>query len=131
MAASKKMTIAGWIICGLVSFFLIGPSALGKFVEWEGKVEMFSELGFTTELMTQIGILEIVLALLLLIPRTSFIAAILLTGYLGGATVTHLRIGDHFFFPILIGVVMWIGVACRMPTIFPLAWGSMPVAKET
>lgn len=126
MVPSKAMKITGWVITVLVALFLMGPSALGKFVEWEGKEEMFSQLGFTTELMTKIGVLEVVLALLLLVPRTSFLGAILLTGYLGGATVTHVRVGDPFIMPIIMGVVMWVGLACRMPDIFRLAAGASP-----
>ena len=47
-----------------------------------------------------IGILEIVCTVVYVMPRTSMLGAILLTGYLGGATATHVRIGDPFFFPI-------------------------------
>ena len=75
--------------------------------------------------MFKIGVLEAVLALLYLIPRTSFLGAILLTGYLGGATVTHLRIADPFFFPPIIGVLMWVGCALRRPLIFRLALGKL------
>ncbi len=121
--ASKKQRLIGWVLCGLTSIFLMGPSAMGKFVEWEGKAKLFEHLGYSTELIMKIGVLEIVLAVLFLIPRTSFIGAILLTGYLGGATVTHLRVGDPFIFPIIIGVVMWIGCGLRRPEIFTLATG--------
>jgi multidrug efflux pump subunit AcrB len=131
MVPSKTMKITSWVITGLVALFLIGPSALGKFVEWEGKEEMFTQLGFTTELMAKIGVLEIVLALLLLIPRTSFLGAILLTGYLGGATVTHVRVGDPFYMPIIIGVVMWVGLACRKPEIFALVAGAPAERSKT
>lgn len=120
---TKKMRITGWVITAVVAFFLIVPSAGGKFAEWEGKEAMFTKMGFTTELMWKIGILEVVLALLLLVPRTSFLAAILLTAYLGGATVTHVRIDDAFFMPPLMGVVMWVGLALRRPEIFALAAG--------
>lgn len=120
---TKAMRIAGWVITGVVAFFLLVPSAGGKFAAWEGKEEMFAAMGFTIELMWKIGILEVILALLLLVPRTSFLAAILLTAYLGGATVTHVRIDDPFFMPPLIGVVMWVGLALRRPEIFSLAAG--------
>jgi hypothetical protein len=124
MAASKKQRIVGWIISGIVGLFLGGPSAIGKFVEWDGKAKMFEHIGFSTELIFQIGILEVVLAMLFVIPRTSFLGAILLTGYLGGATVTHLRVGDPFVMPIIIGIVMWIGLGLRRPEVFSLACGA-------
>lgn len=113
----------GWGLSILLAAFLIVVSASGKFVEWEGKEEMFEGMGFTTELMMQIGVLEVIIALLFLVPRTAFLAAILLTGYLGGATVTHLRVGEPFVFPIVIGVVAWIALGLRRPEIFTLAVG--------
>ena len=125
MTTSKsRMRIAGWILSGIVALFLIGPSAMGKFTEWEGKQKMFEHMGFTTDLMFKIGILEVALAILFLVPRTGFLAAILLTGYLGGATVTHLRVGEPFFAPIIMGVVLWVALGLRRPEIFSLAIGS-------
>jgi hypothetical protein len=126
----SKLRIAGWVLTVLVSLFLAGPSAAGKFVEWEGKEEMFQKIGITNEQVMGIGVLEIALALLLLIPRTSFLAGILLTGYLGGAVMTHFRMHDWFIFPIAIGVLMWIGLGLKRPEIFSLALGqpARPVA---
>lgn len=126
--ASKKQRIAGWIVSGIITLFLIGPSAAGKFVEWQGKEEAFGKMGFTTDVMFKIGVLEVVIALLYFIPRTSFIGAILVTGYLGGATVTHVRVGEPFIVPVIIGVVAWIGCGLRRPEIFSLACGSQSTA---
>ncbi|WP_261364368.1 DoxX family protein [Stieleria tagensis] len=123
---SKKMRVAGWIISGLVAAMLIGPSAMGKFTEWEGKEEMFEHLGYSADVIRTIGVVEIAVAVLFLIPRTSFVGAILLAGYLGGATATHVRVGDPFFVPIIIGVVAWIGLGLRRPEIFQLALGQSP-----
>lgn len=120
---SKKLSIAGWILSGLIAAMLLGPSAGGKFAEWEGKEKAFADMGFTTDLMFNIGILEVMLTILFLIPRTAFIGAILLTGYLGGATVVHLRVGQPFVFPVVLGALMWIGCALRNPLIFRLAFG--------
>ena len=121
-----KSKLAGWILSGLVTVLLCGPSALGKFLEYEGKEEAFAKMGFTTGLMVKIGVVEVVIALLFLVPRTSFIAAILLTGYLGGATLTHLRVGEPFIMPVIIGVVVWIALGLRQPMIFSLAMGKSP-----
>jgi hypothetical protein len=121
--ASKKQRIAGWVISCLVAAMLIGPSAMRKFTEWEGKEAMFARMGFTTDLMFRIGIVEVVVAVLYLIPQTAFLGAILITGYLGGATVTHVRVQDPFIMPIIIGIVMWTGLGLRLPQIFSLAAG--------
>lgn len=115
----------GWVLTGLVGFFLIGASGIPKFIDWPGKKEMFDHLGIIADLSPILGVIEIAVALLFLIPRTSFVGAILVTGYLGGAVWAHLRIGDPWFFPIIIGVVMWIGLALRYPMIFKLAFGGI------
>ncbi len=127
---SKQQSIIGWILSGLIAILLIGPSAMSKFLEWEGKDKMFAHIGFSSELIFKIGILEVMLAVIYLIPRTSFFGAILLTGYLGGATVTHLRVGDPFIAPVIIGVVMWIGLGLRSPAIFTLAMGGSSAPKN-
>ena len=108
----------------LLSAFLIFASASGKFLDWEGKTEMLNHFGYSTEMMTKVGVVEAALAMLFLIPRTGFLAALLLTAYLGGATATHVRVGDACFMPILVGVFLWIGYALRRPEIFSLAIGS-------
>ncbi|RLS52310.1 MAG: DoxX family protein [Planctomycetota bacterium] len=112
---------------------LIGASAKAKLTEWEGKAVQFEKMGFTTEVMTQIGIVEVVITLLFLIPRTAFLGAILLTGYLGGATVTHVRVGDNFATPIVIGVVVWVALGLRQSGIFTQAlgvpWKAAPPAE--
>jgi multidrug efflux pump subunit AcrB len=126
MKPNKTSRIVSWILSGLVFLLLVGPSAMGKFTEWEGKTEAFQKMGFTTELMFRIGILEVVIAVLYIVPRTAFLGAILLTGYLGGATVTHLRADEPFYMPIVIGVVMWVALAMRVPVIFRLVTGAPP-----
>lgn len=123
MNGSKKLEIAGWVLSVLISLFLIGASAMGKFTQWEGKAEMFGKMGWTEEVMFKIGIVEVAIAILFLIPRTSFVAAILLAAYLGGAVATHVRVGDAFFFPIIIGVLAWIALGLREPDVFRLAFG--------
>lgn len=123
MVPSKGKRIAGWILSGIVAAFLIGASGVPKFVDFPGKTEMFEKMGFTVELMYKIGALEIALAILYLIPRTAFIATILLTGYLGGAVVTHVRVGEPFVFPVITGILAWIGCGLRIPTIFSLSLG--------
>ncbi|MEZ6121925.1 MAG: DoxX family protein [Planctomycetaceae bacterium] len=119
----NKAKIVGWVLSGLLGLMLIGMSASGKFTEWEGKDEMFQHLGVSSELIQKIGILEVVITVMFLIPRTAFLGAILLTGYLGGAVVIHLRVGDAFVFPILLGIVVWIALGLRQPGVFALAFG--------
>ena len=126
MQPSKLQRIIGWILSGLIGLFLIGGSGVPKFLDWPGKEEMLNQMGVSANLLPKIGVLEIVVAILFLIPRTSFIGAILVTGYLGGAVMTHVRVGDPLFqmvFPAIVGAIMWLGLALRRPTIFSLAIG--------
>jgi DoxX-like family len=77
-------------------------------------VEMFvGHFGFAESSLMPIGILEIACTALYVIPRTAVLGAILLTAYLGGAVVTHLRVGDPFVIPILLGVSLWVGLYLR------------------
>lgn len=122
----KAKLITGWVLTGLVGLFLIGASGIPKFIDFPGKTEMFEHLGITSNLSPVLGVIEVTVALLFLIPRTSFIGAILTTGYLGGAVWTHLRVGDPWFFPIIIGVIMWVALGLRKPMIFSLALGNAP-----
>ncbi len=120
---TKAQQITGWVLTGLVGLFLIVASGIPKFIDFPGKTEMFDKLGITAELSPILGVIEIAVTILFLIPRTSFVGAILVTGYLGGAVWAHLRVGDPWFFPIIIGVIMWIALGLRRPTIFALALG--------
>ena len=116
--------IVGWVLSGLLAAFLIVASGVPKFIEWEGKAEAMGHLGWSTDTIFVVGLVQVGIAVLLLIPRTAFIGAVLLTAYLGGATAAHVRIGEAFFFPIILGVLAWIAVGLRDRRIFALAWGS-------
>lgn len=113
----------GFALSVLISLFLIVGSLVGKFGDWEGKAQMFEKMGLTVDLVKKIGVVEIIIALLYVAPRTSFLGTILLTGYMGGAILTHARVGDPFVAQIIIGVVIWIAQALRQPQIFRLAFG--------
>lgn len=117
----KAKRITGWVLTALVGLFMIAASSVPKFFDFPGKNEMMDKLGISLSLLPAIAVLEIAVTLIYLIPRTSFLGAILLTGYLGGATFTHLRVGDPWYFPVIIGVLAWLGLALRQPMIFSLA----------
>jgi hypothetical protein len=81
--------------------------------------------------MFKIGIVEVIVALLFLIPRSSFIGAVLLTAYLGGATASHVRVGGPFFAPVIIGVVVWVALGLRNPDVFQMAFGTgQPIVAD-
>jgi hypothetical protein len=128
--STKTKHIIGWVLTVLVGLFLIGASGVPKFFDFPGKAEMMEKLEIPLNLLTTVGIIEVTVAVLYLIPRTAFFGAILTTGYLGGAVWTHLRVGDPWFFPIIIGVLMWLGLALRHPAIFRLAFGQEMLATH-
>ncbi len=87
-------------------------------------MKALANIGVPGSLLPPLGTLEICITLLYLIPRTSFLGAILITGYLGGAIFTHLRIGEPWFVQALLGVVAWLGLALRRPILFRMLFSS-------
>ena len=116
VAVSKKGLWAGRILSGLVVLFLI-PDAIIKFIKPAPVVDAFAHLGLPLSSSVTLGILLLSCTVLYAIPRTSVLGAILLTGYLGGAVATHLRVGDplfsHILFPTYLGVLLWLGLYLR------------------
>jgi uncharacterized membrane protein YphA (DoxX/SURF4 family) len=109
---SKKMLWAGRIMSALPVLMLL-VSGVMKLIKPASVVEGFTRLGYPESLAVAIGILELSCTVLYLIPRTSILGAIFLTAYLGGATTTHVRIGEPFFMPIILGVLLWGGLLLR------------------
>ena len=109
---SKKVLWAGRITSALPVLMLLFSSVM-KFVKPASVVEGFVRLGYPESLAFGIGIVELACTVLYVIPQTSVLGAILLTGYLGGATATHVRIGEPFYMPILLGTLVWAGLFLR------------------
>lgn len=85
--------------------------------------EGFAHMGLPASLRVPLGILELSCVAIYLIPATSIIGAILLTGYIGGAIVTHLRIGEPVYMQIALGMFVWLGLYLReqrLKTLIPL-----------
>lgn len=112
---SKTMLWAGRILGTLAVVFLLFDAAL-HLMKPAPVVAAFAQLGYPLDLAVGIGILELVCVAIYVIPRTSLLGAILLTGYLGGAVASQLRVGHSFFetvFPIIIGALVWGGLFFR------------------
>lgn len=110
--ASKRMLWSGRIASALPVLMLLFSGVL-KLVRPGAVVEEFGRLGYPESLALGIGLLELACTVVYVIPRTSVLGAILLTGYLGGATATHVRVGDPFYFPVVLGMVVWGGLFLR------------------
>ncbi len=118
--------IIGWVLSILIAAMMMFLSAPGKFMDFEGKEEMFAKLGWGIEVMKTIGVIEIAVAILYLIPRTAFIGAVLVTAYLGGAIATHVRVNDQFIFPVIMGVIVWVALGLRDARVFTTAFTAPP-----
>lgn len=115
-SASKGQIWAGRAITGLIVLLLLADSVF-KFIQPAPVLESCIHLGLPQYLVAPIGAILLCCAVLYAIPYTSILGAILLTGYLGGAVLTHLRVGDplfsHALFPVYLGIVVWAGVYLR------------------
>ena len=113
---SKRAVRAGRVLSGIAAAFLIFDS-IGKLLEVQPVLEGTRQLGYPTDVVFSLGVILIVSVLLYLIPRTSLLGGVLLTGYLGGAVATHVRVGNpmltHTLFPIYVGALVWGGLLLR------------------
>jgi hypothetical protein len=78
-------------------------------------IEATARLGYPVEIARHLGVVLLASTILYVVPRTQVLGAVLLSAYLGGATATHVRIGDPFWFPIVLGVLLWAGLYLREP----------------
>lgn len=121
-AVSKASLWAGRILSGLLGLMLT-MSGVMKLLKHEEVVKGFTDLGYDPGMALAIGLLELACVALYVIPQTAVLGAILLTGYLGGAIATHVRIGDPFVGPVVLGVLVWLGLYlrdARLRAILPL-----------
>ena len=111
--ASRKVLWAGWIISALPVLALLFSAGM-KLMKPPEVVQGFEKFGYPANMITTLGIVELACALIYVIPQTSILGAILVTGYLGGAVATHARISDpSFIMPALLGVLAWLGLFLR------------------
>lgn len=112
---SKTMLWTGRIMSAVPVLFLLFD-AVGKLMKPAPVVTATVQLGYPESVITGLGIVLLVCTVLYAIPRTSVLGAILLTGYLGGATATHVRMGGPLFaivFPSILGILIWGGLYAR------------------
>jgi hypothetical protein len=112
MAASGRAVKAGWVISILVSLMFVF-SATMKLMGGPELAKGMEHLELAKIPITPLSILELTCVAVYLIPPTSVLGAILLTGYLGGAILTHWRVGDMFVVHIVLGMLIWLGIYLR------------------
>ncbi|AWK70467.1 hypothetical protein CBI38_01680 [Rhodococcus oxybenzonivorans] len=122
----RKARIAGLIITGLVTAFLLFDAII-HIANIQSVRDAMAELGFDENIAVVIGIVMLVCLVLYLVPATSILGAVLLTGYLGGAVATNMLTEQPLFstilFPVYVGIFVWGGLWLRdagVRTIMPI-----------
>lgn len=114
--AASKTIWAGRVLSALAVLFLLFDSVI-KVMKLPAAVEGTVKLGFPEGVIAGIGVVQLLCLALYVVPRTAVAGAVLLTGYLGGAIATHVRIGSpllsHTLFPIYVAALIWGGLYLR------------------
>jgi hypothetical protein len=121
-AVSNTMLWSGRVLSA-VSFLFLLVDGVMKLVKPAVVVETTVQLGWPESVIVGLGIVLLACTALYAVPRTSVLGAILLTGYLGGAVATHVRVGDGAFpavFPVIVGALVWGGLVLRDPRVAAL-----------
>ncbi len=113
---SKSKLWTSYALSGIAVLFLIFDTGI-KIMRESHAVEGTVQLGYPDSAVVTLGIIEAVCLILYLIPRTSIFGMILMTGYLGGAVATHVRLGNplfsHILFSVYIAILLWGGLYLR------------------
>ncbi|MDB5384694.1 MAG: hypothetical protein JWM11_340 [Planctomycetaceae bacterium] len=114
----------GRVLSALPALFLFLDGSM-KLAKPEFVVQATTELGYPENVIVPLGCVLLSCTILYLIPRTSVIGAMLLTGYLGGAVASHVRAGQAFpiLFPVLFGALLWGGLCLRYPRLSSAVFG--------
>jgi hypothetical protein len=116
MEISNKAIWTGRIVSGIAVLFLAFDAIL-KLLILPAAIKGTEELGYKASIIGPLGILQLIILIIYLVPRTSVLGAILWTGYLGGAIATHVRVGNplftHILFPVYVAGLLWFGLWLR------------------
>jgi len=118
-APSRKLFWAGCVVSALPVFMLLMSAGM-KLSNAPQVAEGMEKFGYPNGVAFTLGIVELASVVLYVFPRTAMLGAILLTGYLGGATATHVRVSDPFGTPIVVGMLVWLGLLLRERRLWPL-----------
>jgi len=114
----------GRVLSGLAAAFLAFDS-VGKLLQLKPVMQGTAQLGYSTEAVSPLGIVLLARVVIYLVPRTAVLGALLLTGYLGGAVATHVRIGNplftHVLTPTYFAALIWGGLMLRDARVRALA----------
>ena len=115
---SKTARRTGYVLTGIAVLFLTFDATM-KLLVLEPAVQATTALGYPASTVFWIGLVQLVCLVLYVVPATAPLGALLLTGYLGGAVATHVRVGNrlasHTLFPIYVAAILWGGLYLREP----------------
>jgi hypothetical protein len=122
--ARDRSRIVGTVCTSVAALFLTFDTVL-KVLRLDPAVEGTTSLGYPVDSVLWIGGIELVCLILYLVPRTAFLGAVLMTGYLGGAVATNVRISSplltHTVFPVYVALFLWAGLYLREPRLRAIA----------
>lgn len=116
MSSQPPSTVQLWAgrVVSALPVLGLTMSAVMKLTRNPEMVGMFTgKYGYPEASLTVLAILEIACTVIYVVPKTSVLGAVLLTGYLGGAIATHVRVSDPFIAPLVLGVLVWVGLYLR------------------
>jgi DoxX-like protein len=127
-----KMVWAGRVVSVVVALPFVFSAAM-KLMMHPEVIKGMSHLGLPESLIRPLGVLELLCVVVYLVPKTSIFGAILFTGYVGGAMLAHLRIGEPVYLHIAMGILIWLGLYLRRPQLRELLWapGAAPLGGST
>jgi hypothetical protein len=113
---SKRLTWTGRVMSGIAVLFLLVDS-IAKLLEVQPVIDGTLQLGYPRGVVFSLGVILLSCVVVYMVPRTSVLGAVLLTGYLGGAIATHVRVENplftHVLFPIYVAALLWGGLILR------------------
>jgi hypothetical protein len=119
-SGSHRQLLMGRILSGFAVLFLVVDSVT-KLLRVQAAIDGTAELGYQPGIVVPLGIILALCVIVYVIPRTAVLGALLLTGYLGGAIATHVRVGNplatHVLFPVYLAVFIWGGLLLRDPAL--------------
>ena len=112
--SDRIRNIAGWVLSVLVALPFV-PSAAFKLMKNPQAIEGLGHLGLSPSGVVILGVVELLVVAVYLVPPTAVLGAVLVTGYVGGILVAHLTTHLPLWLPIVIGIAVWLGLWLREP----------------
>ena len=108
----RWQTVTGWVLSGILAVVFL-PSAFFKIAQPAGFLEDWTKT-YPAGTALPLGIVELTLFVLYLVPNTRYLGGLLMLAYLGGAVATHVHADDgKFFVPVVVGAIAWLGLYLR------------------